>query len=150
MRATRSHGWRRIPRSAHHFGVPSLATGLAAAALIVSVAVTGLWVRGFVTVRMRRVLPLLILMCIAAVGLGVGAVIVGDGSLRLWLAIPALPLPAAFLALELIAAQPNKPIAVAVGEPVIEFSAIGPGGERFELSSMRGRAYLLKFYRGHW
>ena len=40
--------------------------------------------------------------------------------------------------------------AVAVGEPLRDFSAHDENGEIFELASTAGRPVLLKFFRGHW
>ena len=45
--------------------------------------------------------------------------------------------------------QPNRP-AVAVGEPMLLFSAPDENGVDFDLSSLNGKPYLLKFFRGHW
>ncbi len=55
-----------------------------------------------------------------------------------------------FSALRLQSAQnPNQP-AVAVGDPMLLASAPDENGADFELSTLRGKPYLLKFFRGHW
>jgi len=41
-------------------------------------------------------------------------------------------------------------MAVRVGGPILDFSAPDENGEPFALASLRGRPYLLKFFRGHW
>ncbi len=45
--------------------------------------------------------------------------------------------------------QPNEP-AVGVGEPMLAASAPDENGVDFDLSSLHGKPYLLKFFRGHW
>lgn len=47
------------------------------------------------------------------------------------------------------AQKPNTP-AVAVGDRMLAFSAPDENGEDFDLSVLRGKPYLLKFFRGHW
>jgi peroxiredoxin len=39
---------------------------------------------------------------------------------------------------------------VALGQPIPEFTAPDAEGQPFALSSLHGRPYLLKFFRGHW
>lgn len=56
-------------------------------------------------------------------------------------AVPALRLQSA--------QRPNRP-AVAVGEPMATFVARDANGEDFDLASLVGKPYLLKFFRGHW
>ena len=55
-----------------------------------------------------------------------------------------------FAALRLQSGQrPNRP-AVSMGEPMLAASAPDENGVDFALSSLRGKPYLLKFFRGHW
>ena len=55
-----------------------------------------------------------------------------------------------FGALRLQSAQkPNEP-AVGVGDLMLAVSAPDENGVDFDLSSLRGKPYLLKFFRGHW
>ncbi|HXC49676.1 MAG TPA: peroxiredoxin family protein [Candidatus Limnocylindrales bacterium] len=44
---------------------------------------------------------------------------------------------------------PNVP-AVTVGRPIVDFTALDDEGRPFDLASLRGRPFLLKFFRGHW
>lgn len=110
---------------------------------------TALWLRALRRLAVGTWLPVLDGLGLAVLGLGVAGLF-GDGATR-WLAIAALPLPLAFFALKLFAAeQPANRIAVAVGEPIIDFTAIDADGQPFDLASLRGTPFLLKFYRGHW
>jgi len=55
-----------------------------------------------------------------------------------------------FGALRLQSAQkPNEP-AVGVGDQMLAASAPDENGVDFDLSSLNGKPYLLKFFRGHW
>ncbi len=52
---------------------------------------------------------------------------------------------------------PGRKIAVAPGQPALDFTALNGRGESFTLSSLSGRApargrgpILIKFFRGHW
>lgn len=55
-----------------------------------------------------------------------------------------------FVALRLQSGQrPNRP-AVAIGEAMLAASAPDENGADFDLSILRGKPYLMKFFRGHW
>jgi len=45
--------------------------------------------------------------------------------------------------------KPNEPT-VGVGELMLAACAPDENGVDFDLSSLRGKPYLLKFFRGHW
>jgi hypothetical protein len=47
------------------------------------------------------------------------------------------------------AQKPNEP-AVGIGDQMLAVSAPDENGVDFDLSSLRGKPYLLKFFRGHW
>jgi len=55
-----------------------------------------------------------------------------------------------FLGLAAQSPQPAFRPAVAVGEPIIDFTLPDHEGRPFDLASLRGRPFLLKFFRGHW
>jgi len=55
-----------------------------------------------------------------------------------------------FSALRLQSAQkPNRPT-VGLGDKMLAFSAPDAEGADFDLTTIAGRPYLLKFFRGHW
>ncbi len=65
-------------------------------------------------------------------------------------AIPAVAVGFGFPALRLLSGQkPNIP-AVAVGGEMLALVAPDENGVDFDLSSLRGKPYLMKFFRGHW
>lgn len=45
--------------------------------------------------------------------------------------------------------RPNVPT-VGVGDAMLAFTAPDETGADFDLASLRGQPYLLKFFRGHW
>lgn len=55
-----------------------------------------------------------------------------------------------FLLLRLQSGQKSNDPAVAVGGPILAFSAPDASGEDFDLAKLSGKPYLLKFFRGHW
>ena len=84
------------------------------------------------------------------VGLGVVALALGAHGLGAALAWFAIVGGGTFLALQTQSAQARKTPAVAVGGPVIEFTLPDHAGRPFDLASLRGTPFLLKFFRGHW
>jgi cytochrome oxidase Cu insertion factor (SCO1/SenC/PrrC family) len=89
-----------------------------------------------------------------AMGLGAAAAAVGLvqgtsllGGVAAWIAIA---LATIFIGLRAQSAQAPKTPAVTVGGPILDFVAEDAAGEPFDLASLRGRPYLLKFFRGHW
>jgi hypothetical protein len=84
-----------------------------------------------------------VVLGIAAFGQGTGVL----GGLAAGLAILA---GGVFLGLRLQSTQDVREPAVRVGGPILDFSAPDERGEPFDLASLRGRPYLLKFFRGHW
>jgi cytochrome oxidase Cu insertion factor (SCO1/SenC/PrrC family) len=55
-----------------------------------------------------------------------------------------------FLILVSISAQKGGSGKLRVGAPIPDFTAPDENGEPFQLSSLAGRPFLLKFFRGHW
>ena len=55
-----------------------------------------------------------------------------------------------FVALRAASGQARVVPAVAVGGPIVDFSATDDEGRPFALASLHGRPFLLKFFRGHW
>ena len=85
-----------------------------------------------------------------AAALGIAAFVIGTdvaGGVAAGLAIVA---GVAFLALLAASRQPALTPAVAVGGPVVDFAAADDEGRPFDLASLRGTPFLLKFFRGHW
>jgi len=55
-----------------------------------------------------------------------------------------------FLFLVALSKQDEKTPAVSIGAAVLDFSGTDEDGNEFALASLRGRPFLLKFFRGHW
>ncbi|MEM9174777.1 MAG: hypothetical protein AAGC67_06050 [Myxococcota bacterium] len=81
----------------------------------------------------------------------IGVVAISQGGFFSTLfAIPAVLVGFVFPALRLQSRQqPNRP-AVAVGDAMLTFVAPDEHGHDFDLASLAGKPYLLKFFRGHW
>jgi cytochrome oxidase Cu insertion factor (SCO1/SenC/PrrC family) len=86
----------------------------------------------------------------AAAALGVAAFAVGTGTLGAVAAGVGIGVGGSMVALRAISGQDDVQPAVRVGDPIIDFTALDENGEPFALSSLRGRPFLLKFFRGHW
>ncbi len=83
-------------------------------------------------------------------GLGLMAIAQGAGWVGSIAGGLAALLGLAFLVLRAQSAQkPNRP-AVDIGGPILGFSAPDENGVDFDLSRLKGKPYLLKFFRGHW
>lgn len=82
--------------------------------------------------------------------LGIAAFVLGAGSVGGTAAGLALVGGVAFLALSAASRQPALTPAVAAGGPVVDFTATDDEGRPFDLASLRGTPFLLKFFRGHW
>ena len=84
------------------------------------------------------------------VALGIAAFAQGTGVLGGLAAGFAVVAGGAFLGLRLQSTQDVRQPAVGVGRPILDFTAPDERGEPFDLASLGGKPYLLKFFRGHW
>ena len=82
--------------------------------------------------------------------LGTAAFVVGTGVLGGVAAGVSVVGGLAFLALYAASGQARLTPAVSVGRPVVDFSTRDDAGEPFDTARLRGRPFLLKFFRGHW
>jgi hypothetical protein len=82
--------------------------------------------------------------------LGLVALVLGAGTAGGCLAAFAVVGGLGFLGLAAASGQKPTTPAVAVGGPILDFASTDDEGRAFDLSSLRGRPFLLKFFRGHW
>ena len=126
------------------------ATALGLLALLVVAGAATLWFRAARDVRLPTNRTGFVLAWAAGALLGLLAFVQGPG----WVGgVPAFlaVLAGGFLLFTVaISRQQAAPDAVTVGSRLPDFVAPDENGERFELSSTRGRPLLLKFFRGHW
>jgi hypothetical protein len=125
-----------------------LILGLLALALLVQAGLV--WMRSIRELRTGERRPLVLVVVVAGVGLGVLAFARGPGWIGGIAAGLAVGLGGLFLLLQVLAQQSRRTPAVALGREVLDFTAPDAEGQPFALSSLRGRPYLLKFFRGHW
>jgi len=108
------------------------------------------WMRSIREVRTGERRPWVVGVVTAAVGLGALALAREPGLAGGVAAGLAVGLGGLFLLNQVIGQQSRRTPAVAVGRPILDFSAPDAEGRPFALASLRGRPYLLKFFRGHW
>jgi hypothetical protein len=109
-----------------------------------------LWLGAIRAVRVAERRPLVLALVAAGAGLGALALLRDPGLAGGVAAGLALALGLLFFALQLLGRQVRAAPAVAVGRPILDFTAPDAEGRPFALASLRGRPYLLKFFRGHW
>ncbi|MEN8161697.1 MAG: hypothetical protein ABFS41_16625 [Myxococcota bacterium] len=108
------------------------------------------WARSIGEVRTGERRPLVLGIFLAAIGLGVVALWQGPGLFGGIAAGLAVAVGTVFLTLTVLGRQLRAEPAVAVGKPMVDFTAPDAEGQPFALASLAGRPYLLKLFRGHW
>jgi hypothetical protein len=86
----------------------------------------------------------------AAIVLGASGLAAGAGTVGAVLAGIGILGGATFLGLAAQSAQAPGDPAVTVGGRIIDFVLPDHEGHPFDLATLRGRPFLLKFFRGHW
>lgn len=122
--------------------------GLLALALLAQAGYV--WVRSIREVRTGERRVFVVLVVVLGVGLGVVGLANEPGVFGGIPAGLAIALGVLFLLLQLLGRQSRRVPAVAVGGPMLDFTAPDAEGVPFRLASLHGRPYLLKFFRGHW
>ena len=120
-----------------------LALGFAAAAGV-------LWLGAIREVRVAERRPVVLALVGAGAGVGALALWRGPGLAGGVAAGLAVALGALFFALQRLGRQARGAPAISVGRPILDFTAPDTDGRPFALAALRGRPYLLKFFRGHW
>ena len=87
---------------------------------------------------------------VAAVVLGVAAFVAGPGIVGGVIAGASVLASGGFGMLGVLAPPSKQAPAVAVGDAMLDFSALDENGEPVALADLKGRPLLLKFFRGHW
>ena len=120
-------------------------------ASITLLAMAGIsWFRRMQAVRLTGIRPRVLTVMASAAVLGGGALMMGasgGAAVTAWISVGG---GATFLLLNALSGQERKAPGVRVGGPVIDFSGTVDDGSSFELGSLRGKPFLLKFFRGHW
>ena len=123
---------------------------LAALAAAATGALFVLWQKAMRGVQMDQRLRALNALAIGAAALGIAALTRDPGIAGGTLAGASVLMSVFFVGLGVLAPQSKQTPAVAVGKPILEFTAPDESGKPFELARLRGRPVLLKFFRGHW
>ncbi|MDJ0785381.1 MAG: hypothetical protein QNK05_01155 [Myxococcota bacterium] len=127
-----------------------MGASLGFASLAVTLATATAWVVGLRAARLSGRRGLAMLGFAVALGLGVVALLSSPGTLGGIAATFGTAAGAIFLGLQTLAGQVDATPAVAVGGPILDFTAPDDQGKPFDTASLRGKPYLLKFFRGHW
>jgi peroxiredoxin len=122
--------------------------GFLAAAVILATGVR--WLQAMQRVQIPADMRGYLLANGAAVLLGGTALALPAGVFGTLAALLALVGGLAFFGLYAASGQVPLIPAVAVGGPLLDFTAPDDAGQPFALASLRGRPFLLKFFRGHW
>ncbi len=122
--------------------------GVVAAALVV--AGWAVWMRRISQVRIPRDRTAFFAVFGLGTALGIAALVAGAGIVGGVTAALAILGGGLFLGLRLQSSQDAQEPAVAVGGAILDFAAPDDTGQTFELASVRGKPFLLKFFRGHW
>lgn len=127
-----------------------MGNGLGIAGLLVALATLGLWARALVAVRVPALQGRYKAAAAAAVALAVASMLVGNDGFGGTAATIAVVAAGSFLVLAATSGQDRREPSVSVGHPILDFQAPDENGDVFDLASLRGRPFLLKFFRGHW
>lgn len=127
-----------------------LGTILGIAGGLLELALSAVWLWLIHRVRIPADLRPTIAAHVVAVALGVAALALGASTVGLTLAAVAILGGVVFLALQTQSRQARLTPAVAVGNPIIDFTLPDHEGRPFDLATLRGTPFLLKFFRGHW
>ena len=122
-------------------------------ACVAATTITGLFVLWQGVIRrleMDKRRWILTSMAVAGIVLGITALARDPGVFGGILASVSTLMGILFMALGALAPQSRQTPAVAVGDPLLDFTAPDENGKPFDLASLRGRPILLKFFRGHW
>ena len=122
--------------------------GLLAGAILAGAGVR--WLQLMQQVRLPRHATRYVVATGIAAALGVCAFVLGTGVIGGVAAGLAIVGGVVFMALVAASGQARVTPAVAVGRPVLDFVAADDSDRPFALASLRGRPFLLKFFRGHW
>lgn len=127
-----------------------IGTTMGVLAGVLELGVGGVWFRRLRQVRIPTDRRRVHLAHAVAIALGAGAFVLGTSTLGAVLAATAIVGGATFLGLAAQAAQAPGDPAVTVGGTIIDFVLPDHAGRPFDLASLRGKPFLLKFFRGHW
>jgi len=117
---------------------------------LLELALSAYWFWLIHRVRIPKDLRPTIAAHVLTVTLGVAAFLLGASALGMSFAAVAIAGGGVFLALQTQSRQARLTPAVVVGDRVIEFTLPDHAGRPFALATLRGKPFLLKFFRGHW
>ena len=108
------------------------------------------WFRRVKAVNIPRDRRRFMAIFLAAMAMGIYAIAEGSGWLGGIGAAIAILVGVLNAVLRAQSKQAAGVPAVAVGQPILDFTAPDEQGQMFTLASLKGTPFLLKFFRGHW
>jgi hypothetical protein len=127
-----------------------LGTVLGVSAGLLELALSAVWLRLIRRVRIPKDLRATTAAHGLAIVLGIAAFAFGGSATGRIFAAVAIGGGLVFLALQTQSRQARLQPAVAVGQRIIDFTLPDHEGRPFHLATLRGKPFLLKFFRGHW
>jgi len=119
-------------------------------ALLIVILTLAVWFQKVKAVRLTRVRFHYFSAWIIGALLGVYAITTGAGWIGTVPAVLAIALGFGFPLFRLGSNQGDHKPAVSVGDQIIDFTLPDDAGNAFSLASLKGKPFLLKFFRGHW
>jgi hypothetical protein len=108
------------------------------------------WFRAMHGVRLPTNRGAFLAAFVAASGLGISALVAGEGWVVGVPAVLSIIAGALFMLTFAISRQEVAADAIRVGEILPAFTALDENGAMFNAASLRGHPVLIKFFRGHW
>ncbi|MFT5482246.1 MAG: hypothetical protein ACI9GW_000895 [Halieaceae bacterium] len=127
-----------------------LATALAIAALLLTLATGTFWVRALIRVALPTNRSYFLVMFLLAGALGAVALAIGPGWIGGVLAGFSVFVALFFAFTLVIGDQKVGADVIHVGASLPKFSAVDEHGETFNSVTLAGNTVLIKFFRGHW
>jgi len=117
---------------------------------IIVIAMWAIWFFLLKKVKIPRVRSPFVMTMLLGITLAIVALTRDPGVIGEIAAVVAILMGGIFIVFRMQSALEKKTSTVAVGKPILDFTALDDQGRTFELASLRGRPFLLKFFRGHW
>jgi hypothetical protein len=118
--------------------------------LLIVVITVIVWFQRVKAVRLPKIRFHYFSLTILGAVLGIYTITAGASWIGTVPALLAIVVGFVFPAFRLGSSQGDHQPAIGIGDPIIEFSAVDDKGNEFNLASLKGSPFLLKFFRGHW
>jgi hypothetical protein len=118
--------------------------------LVIVVVTFIVWFQLIKAVRIPRMRSPFVAAMLLGILLAIVAFVRGAGLVGGIAASATILMGGIFIGIRMQSAQAKNEPAVVVAGPILNFTALDDQEEPFQLASLRGKPFLLKFFRGHW